>query len=198
MSRPRTNFKKMTSEVTGQDWNVLDHLKGMNLKELQESQKTRSLPYAVCIANVTGDLNVGNILRSAVCFGAERFFIIGRRKFDRRGAVGAQNYIDVQRIDALDEDGNLHADIFFTTIAGQGYTPYAVETDGVSMQAVRWENVHKPCFIFGNEGVGIPEKILGSLPTSQKIRIDQCGILRSLNVSVAAGIIMQYVHEKIR
>lgn len=187
----------MTQDLTSREWNVLDHLQGLPLEELQLRQKTRSLPYAVCIANVTGDLNVGNILRSAVCFGAEKFFIIGRRKFDRRGAVGAQNYIDVHRIDAMTEDETLDADIFFDVLTEQGYTPYAVETDGIPMENVHWEYVNKPCLIFGNEGIGVPENILSALPELQKISIQQIGIIRSLNVSVAAGIVMSYIHKRI-
>jgi tRNA G18 (ribose-2'-O)-methylase SpoU len=197
MTRPRINFQEKTREVTSQDWNVLDELKGKTVEEIRAEQKLRTRPFAVCVLNVTGDLNVGNILRSAVCFGAEKLFILGRRKFDRRGAVGAQNYIDVERIDAIDEEGNLILTNLFTPIYEQGYLPFLFETSGEDITSFGWKDIRRPCLVFGNEGVGIPEEVLDLFMDWQKVRIDQAGVLRSLNVSVAAGIAMHYVSERI-
>ena len=62
-----------------------------------------TLPYAVCVLNVHGSLNVGSIMRSAHLCGCRRFIVFGRRKYDKRSAVGVQHYIDVERVAGLRE-----------------------------------------------------------------------------------------------
>ena len=191
------DYRDKIKATLNQGWNIRDDLKDMPLEAVQGAQRAASKPYAVCVVNVLGDLNVGNILRSAVCFGAEKFFIIGRRKFDRRSAVGAQNYIELVRIDALDEEKNFLPDVFFSALAEHGYTPYAFETDGMELRGHCWGKIYRPCLIFGNEGLGIPEAVLDRIPDYRKVRIDQVGVLRSLNVSVAAGIAMDHIHRQV-
>ena len=67
-----------------------------------------------------------------------------------------------------------------------GYTPVCIEQGGENIKECKFPE--KPCFIFGNEGDGIPDEILNSC--RYKIEIPQFGVLRSLNVSTAAGIVM--------
>ena len=77
---------------------MADEFKNMTLDQIQAIQKRESLPFAVAALNLTGGLNLGSIIRSAVIFGAEKFFIVGKRRYDRRSTVGAQNYIDIEHI----------------------------------------------------------------------------------------------------
>lgn len=163
-------------------FNVHDFLQDLPVDQIQSFQKKESLPFAVAVCNVNGELNTSNILRSAVVFGASKFHIIGRRRFDRRGCVGSQNYIDINHIE--DEDEALE-------FLSDEYTPVMIEQGGVDINTVSFYGWRKPpCLIFGSEAEGLPEKYIDyankhNLPVYS---IAQIGVIRSLNVASAAAI----------
>ena len=126
------------------NWNVRDDLKGLTLEEILAVQPR--LPYAVAMINTTGSLNVGVALRSAVLFGAERFYIVGRRRYDKRSTVGAQNYIQVERIecDAPYLEG-------IAKIQEDGYDIRLIETGFPDISSIREKpttNPPKRCLVF--------------------------------------------------
>ena len=172
-------------------FNVKDDLKELELDEIQKISKDNALPYAVAALNVDGDLNLGTMIRNAVIFGAEQFFIFGRRKYDKRSTVGAHNYIDITKIDLdidkLDEE-QIH--VFRSTLWNAHYTPIFVETGGDNFSSMDFSSQYtylKPCFVFGSEHGGIPFDLT---ELSTCITIPQHGVLRSLNVSSASSIIL--------
>lgn len=188
----------MVEEAASKHWNVHDNLKGLSIEELREVNEKDRLPFAVCAINVTGDLNVGIMLRTACVMGAERFFIIGRRKYDKRSTVGAYNYMDVVRVDALDEDLELKVDIFRQIMDEYSYKPVMFETNGVDITknfSVNSIKPWKPCLVFGNEGMGLPAGLLTK--SDIVVSIPQRGVLRSLNVSSAASMAMYEVAKQL-
>jgi len=199
---PEYPYRDAINQMMDKGFNVRDEYKDLPLEELKQIQREETIPFAVCIVNVLGDLNVGMMLRSACCFGAERFFIIGRRKFDRRSAVGAQNYMDVVRVKAIDEQVastfqvEIDSQKVIDTITEYGYTPLVFETKGRDMRDMKWiwpelnKKNARPCLIFGNEGYGLPQNLIDMVPLKHRIKIPQWGVLRSLNVSAAASIAM--------
>ena len=168
------------------NWNVRNDLKGLTVPELIEHQP--KLGFTVAAVNVEKGLNVGSMIRTSVCFGANEFILVGNKRYDKRSTVGAQNYINITKKSFED---------FLYYCNQMSYLPIAIETNGKN-----WANhVHddlnaflkthkylKPCFIFGGEAEGIPDTILNQCKFSYKIH--QPGILRSLNVSVVAGIVL--------
>ena len=188
----------MVEEAASKHWNVHDNLKGLSIEELREINESDRLPFAVCAINVTGDLNVGIMLRTACVMGAERFFIIGRRKYDKRSTVGAYNYMDVVRVDALDEDLELKVDVFHQIMDEYRYKPVMFETNGVDITrnfSVEWFKPKNICLVFGNEGMGLPAGLLTKNNTI--VSIPQRGVLRSLNVSSAASMAMYEVAKQL-
>ena len=107
--------------TTLNDWNVADEFKNMNLEEIRAIQKIESLPFAVGALNLTGGLNLGSIIRSAVIFGAEKFYIIGKRRYDRRSTVGAQNYIDIEYIE--EDVSGIEGQKLILDKIGENYSP---------------------------------------------------------------------------
>lgn len=192
----------MVEEAASKHWNVHDNLKGLSIEELREINEKDRLPFAVCAINITGDLNVGIMLRTACVMGAERFFIIGRRKYDKRSTVGAYNYMDVVRVDALDDNGEIDVDMFNQVMAEYGYRPICFETGGMKMFMSAgqfsfksfYDASEKVCLVFGNEGIGLPIEL-----TSQHfcLSIPQRGVLRSLNVSSAASMAMYEIAKQL-
>lgn len=179
-------------------FNVGKDLKTKSVEELRIEQEKASYPYSIILLNLTGDLNIGVAIRTASLLGAESVHVFGRRRIDRRSLVGTQNYITIYREDGLDEDGNIDFSQFIKYCEKNELNPVLVEHGGVPLPKINWKadgRYWKPCFVFGNEGSGIPEEFLCSdLPV---ISIPQIGVMASYNVSSAASIVMwDYVSRR--
>ena len=173
------------------DYNVADEFKSCTLEEIRVIAANRQLPYAVALANITGDLNTGVIIRSACVLGAERVFIFGRKKYDRRSTVGAHHYIDISHYETTNEDEIFDWSIALHTIRLNGYTPVLIEQGGKPLYNLREQDMPSPiCLVFGAEDKGIPADVCAK---ELCYTIPQQGVLRSLNVSSAASIAMWHV-----
>lgn len=166
------------------DLNVRNDLQHLSVSDIIAVQESVSLPYAVAVVNLNGDLNLGVIMRNAVLFAAERMFIFGKRRYDRRSTVGAQNYIQTHIIDCELIDHCISRDVFHTTLNEYGYTPVFIEQGGTAITDFDFKSISKPCLVFGNEGYGLPDSFMDGI----RVSIAQRGVLRSLNVSSAAAI----------
>lgn len=169
-------------------FNVLTDLQHLSVDELREIAKGRQLPYAVALANITGDLNTGVIIRTACVLGAERVFIFGKKKYDRRSTVGAHNYIEIAHFESSAETEPFVWSDALQIIRVNGYTPILIEQGGAPLYDFDPAQVATPaCLVFGAEEHGIPDDVCRH---EECYTIPQPGILRSLNVSTAAGIAM--------
>lgn len=194
------NFKEeIKKDMRESGFNVHRRYDRLSVPELQKICKKEQNPFAVCALSVTGDLNIGSMIRTASLYGAEKFFVFGRRKFDRRGVVGASNYIEIETVGGLivntKGEASFDSSLFFATMKSNEYTPIFVEQGGHILGKFNWKQfiVAKPCLVFGNENRGIPNNILeinNLLDNSFIVSIPQCGVIRSHNVSVASGIVM--------
>ncbi|MCG5432139.1 RNA methyltransferase [Mycobacterium sp. MYCO198283] len=134
----------------------------------------------VAIENFGNDANIGAVVRTANAFAVDTVHIVGRRRWNRRGAMVTDRYQRLRHHDTTDE--------LLGFAAAGGLT--AVAVDNVP-GAVRLEETVLPrdcLLIFGQEGPGITtEARLGSAVT---VSIAQFGSTRSINAAVAAGIAM--------
>ena len=76
-------------------FNVRDEFKDNTVAENVAICNRDRLKFSVGCINITGDLNIGMMIRSACLLGAENFYIFGRNKFDKRSTVGAEKYINI-------------------------------------------------------------------------------------------------------
>lgn len=207
MTDVQSKYREMIAEDAAKLLNVCDKYKGMSVPELRAIAKETSNPFAVCLLNITGDLNTGMIIRSASLFGAEKAIVFGRRKFDARSLVGVQNYIEIDKVSGfIDDTTELDFFKFKETIFDAGYFPILVDGPGFTpIDKFPWEdtinafkNLHlKPCLVFGNEGQGIPEEWIWWYST-RIVSIPQRGVLRSFNVSAAANIVMYHLCQQMK
>ena len=134
----------------------------------------------IAIENFGNDANIGAVVRTANAFAVDTVHIVGRRRWNRRGAMVTDRY---QRLCHHDSTAGLLA-----FAAEAGLTVIAV--DNVP-GAARLETTALPrdcLMIFGQEGPGItPEATAGAAAT---VSIAQFGSTRSINAGVAAGIAM--------
>jgi tRNA (guanosine-2'-O-)-methyltransferase len=169
-------------------FNVISELQHLSVEELREIAKSRQLPYAVALANITGDLNTGVIIRSACVLGAQRVFIFGKKKYDRRSTVGAHNYIELMHFESHTETEPFIWSESLQIIRVNGYTPVLIEQGGAPLFDFAPSQSASPvCLVFGAEDTGIPRDVCQS---ELCYTIPQPGVLRSLNVSTAASIAM--------
>jgi tRNA G18 (ribose-2'-O)-methylase SpoU len=134
----------------------------------------------VAIENFGNDANIGAVVRTANAFAVDTVHIVGRRRWNRRGAMVTDRY---QRLVHHDTTEDL-----LVFARGAGITVVAV--DNVS-GAVRLEETTLPrdcLLVFGQEGPGISEAArCGAAVT---VSIAQFGSTRSINAGAAAGIAM--------
>lgn len=191
-------IQRQTYREDIQGLNVHDHLKGKSVDELKMISMSDRFPFAVCCLSLTGDGNVGGIVRSSVCHGAEEVIVFGRRKFDRRSTVGSLNYINHSIIYGFEDDNVGEFDVikfYREIILERLYYPVFIEQGGIPIQDYDWEipnlspnDGRKICIVVGNETNGIPDKMLDFFKEFPVVTIPQRGVIRSLNVSNAMNI----------
>ena len=186
--------KELIDEARNTGWNVRDDLKNLSKSEIKNVADAATLPFAVLALNVTGELNVGMMMRTACLMGAELFIIYGLPKIDKRTTLGSQNWLNVKIVDArIPNSIELDYSNLFPTLQELGYTPVFFDTGGGSINdldmSIYKAGNKKPCLIFGNEGLGIPKEVTQNQTI---VTIPQRGVLRSLNVSNAASIGIWY------
>ena len=195
----KENYSEIRKQLEEKELNVRDEFKHLTHEEHLELHDDSRLPYAIACINLTGDLNVGSIIRSAAMLGCETVFIYGKKKFDKRGLVGAHNYqkIEYITIDLPDDLGDFPPDvnyeILIQTLDGMGYTPFGLETGGARIDQMDFREIVSPCIVVGNENMGLPDYLRSRLPL---ISIPQSGVMRSLNVGVAAAIEMAEIQSQ--
>jgi tRNA G18 (ribose-2'-O)-methylase SpoU len=175
-------------------YNVHDHLKHLGIDDLVILSQQDRLPWHTMCLNVTGDLNVGTMIRTSHCMGAESVLIFGRQKLDNRSLVGAANYIRVEKIKT--DVTSMDPVEFVDALASRHMVPVFVESNGYPLPSIDWKLRIKemerrntqPCLVMGNETGGIPQDLLDTerlFPNSFRVSIPQRGVIRSLNVAVA-------------
>ncbi|BBX27892.1 RNA methyltransferase [Mycolicibacterium alvei] len=134
----------------------------------------------IAIENFGNDANIGAVVRTANAFAVDTVHIVGKRRWNRRGAMVTDRYQRLCHHDTTAELLSFAADAGLTVVA----------VDNVP-GAVRLEQTELPrdcLLIFGQEGPGItPEAQNGAAVT---VSIAQFGSTRSINAGVAAGIVM--------
>ena len=161
--------------------NLTDEFKGLPNEEVVARLDARRLPLEVAIYNVLHDFNAGTIVRSANNFNVSRVHIVGRRKYNRRGAMCTDKYLEVVYWSSVEE--------FLADQKGRGQEVVAIENNvpgALPLGAKRF--VPTTTLVFGGEGDGISSEFLEGCDDIREI--ESFGSTRSVNVGVAAGIAM--------
>jgi tRNA G18 (ribose-2'-O)-methylase SpoU len=164
----------------GDTRNVVDAYRYWTREAIVADIDTRRHPLHVAIENFGHDANIGGVVRTANAFAVDTVHIVGRRRWNRRGAMVTDRY---QRLRHHDTTAEL---LSFASEAG--LTVVAVD---IVPDAARIEQTALPrdcVLLFGQEGPGISEDARAGAPLT--VSIAQFGSTRSINVAVAAGIAM--------
>ena len=162
--------------------NVLDKYKGMSESDIKENLKMTAHSFAVLMEHWKGDFNIATMIRNANAFNAREVFYIGKRKWDKRGAVGTYRYTPINFIQQHEDLLSLKE--LYTFVAIDNNLPETYELSNFD-----WNSLKKPpLMIFGEEGEGLTQDMLKLC--EYVVEIPQYGSVRSLNVGTSSGIIM--------
>ena len=164
----------------GDTRNVVDAYRYWRREQIVADIDRRRHPLHVAIENFGNDANIGAVVRTANAFAVHTVHIVGRRRWNRRGAMVTDRYQHLAHHDTTEELLNL--------AHGAGLTVVAVDN---IPGAVRLEETTLPrdcLLLFGSEGPGISEAARGGAALT--VSIAQFGSTRSINAGVAAGIAM--------
>ena len=166
--------------ANGDTRNVVDRFRYWSMDAIVADLDTRRHPFAVAIENWQHDMNIGSIVRTANAFLAETVHIVGRRRWNKRGAMVTDRYQHVLN----------HETVADLVIWGREHGMPIVAVDNLP-GAVPVESFDFPencILLFGQEGPGLSDEALAAADAT--VEITQYGSTRSLNASAAAAIVM--------
>jgi len=164
----------------GDSRNVADHYRYWSMEAIVADLDTKRHSFHVAIENWQHDLNIGSIVRTANAFLADTVHIVGRKRWNRRGAMVTDRYQHVVH----------HPDVeAFVAWAGEAGVPIIGVDNVEGSVPIEKTRLPESCvLLFGQEGPGLsPEAIAAS---DMVIDIAQFGSTRSINASAAAAIVM--------
>ncbi|WP_255627774.1 TrmH family RNA methyltransferase [Cellulomonas xiejunii] len=165
--------------------NVVDAYRYQTVEAIVADLDTRRNPFHVAIENWAHDLNIGSVVRTANAFNSAGVHVVGRRRWNRRGAMVTDRYLHVHH--------HPDAAALATWAAGAG-------PDGARLPIVGVDNVPgsvaletyvlppRCVLLLGQESTGLTAA--AQEVCDVVVHITQHGSTRSLNAGAAAAIAM--------
>jgi tRNA G18 (ribose-2'-O)-methylase SpoU len=166
--------------IHGDTRNVIDRYRYWKLDAIVADLDEHRHPFHVAIENWQHDMNIGSIVRTANAFGADTVHIVGRRRWNKRGAMVTDRYQHVLH----------HADVAGLVEWARAENLPILGIDNVpgSVLIETFTLPERCLMLFGQEGPGLsPEAIAAS---DAVLEISQFGSTRSINASAAAAVAM--------
>ena len=156
--------------------NVVDRYRYWRLEAIVEDLDTRRHPFHVAIENWQHDLNIGSVVRTANAFLAAEVHIVGKRKWNRRGAMVTDRYQHVR----------YHAGV--GSLRELGLPLIGIDNLPGSVPLETYDLPRECVLLFGQEGPGLTDEAHKACDVV--LSIAQFGSTRSINASAAAAIAM--------
>ena len=169
----------------GDTRNVVDRYRYWRHEAIVADLDARRHPFHVAVENWQHDLNIGSVVRNANAFLAAEVHIVGRRRWNRRGAMVTDRYQRVRHHETLSELGAFAAarDL---PVLGVDNLPGSVPIDSFALP-------ERCVLLFGQEGPGLSDEARALAHAVLHIR--QFGSTRSINAAAASAVAM---HEWVR
>jgi len=166
--------------ANGDARNVVDRYRYWKLEAIVADLDARRHAFHVAIENLNHDFNIGSVVRTANAFAAQEVHIVGRKRWNRRGAMVTDRYQHVRH----------HADAGqLNDWADRQSLPIIGIENGPGAQPLESATLPKACvLLFGQEGTGLSPEALAVC--DRTLAIAQFGSTRSINVGAAAAIAM--------
>ena len=171
--------------------NIIDYYAYWKTDAIKADMDDKRHNFSVVCVNFGVDFNIGSVIRNANAFLAKEVVLLGRKKWDRRGAVGTHNYLNFKHVKTIDDFATWLKTLTIPHVVAVDNTPDATPINEFVWGSHRTHTV----MVFGQEDIGIPEDVKKLCPNT--IYIPQYGSVRSLNVGVASGIAMHEYCRKV-
>ncbi len=168
--------------AAGDRRNVLDEYRYWRLEAIVADLDTRRAPLHVAIQNWEHDFNIGSVVRTANAFNVAGVHILGRRRWNRRGAMVTDRYLHVHHHETVAG--------FVSWLAERGITPVGVDNLPGSVPLETAALPRDCCVVFGSEGPGLTDEVVAACESV--VAITQYGSTRSMNAGAAAAIAMYH------
>jgi tRNA G18 (ribose-2'-O)-methylase SpoU len=181
-ARPWPDDDRLDAELLahGDRRNVVDRYRYWSVAAISADLRRRAHPFHVAIENWQHDFNIGAVVRNANAFAAAGVTIVGRRRWNRRGAMRTEAYLPVTHHDTVEQliAWALAHDL---PLIGIDNLPGAVD--------IRRAALPRACvLLFGQEGPGLSATARGAV--SAVLSIPQYGSTRSINAGAASAVAM--------
>jgi len=158
--------------------NVVDRYRYWRHEAIVADLDTRRHPFHVAVENWGHDFNIGSVIRTANAFNAKAFHIVGRRRWNRRGAMVTDRY----------QHEHHHPDAAALARWAGGIPLVGIDNVPGSVGLETYELPRECVLVFGQEGPGLT-------PEMQQVcrvvlHIEQFGSTRSINAGAAAAVAM--------
>lgn len=167
--------------------NLIDEYKNLANEQIFDALEKKRTPLEIAIENVEHDFNIGSIVRTANSFNVKTVHIIGKKKYNRRGAMCTDKYLKIIHHPSIED--------FLKTQENRELV--AIENNTPRAKPLHEKRFNKDTtLIMGSENNGISEELLSH---SADVRyIESFGSTRSVNVGAASAIAMyEYTRQVI-
>ncbi len=166
--------------AAGDRRNVVDRYRYWTVEAIVADLDPRRHTFHVAIENWRHDLNIGTVVRTANAFLAAEVHVVGRKRWNRRGAMVTDRYLHVRH----------HPDAAaLGSWAGDAGLPVLAVDNLPGARPLETAELPRACvLLFGQEGTGLSAEARAL--ADDVLSIAQFGSTRSINAGVAAGIAM--------
>lgn len=164
----------------GDQRNVLDCYRYWKIEAIVADLNTKRNPLHIAVENWKHDLNIGSLIRTANAFNVAGVHIVGRRDWNRRGAMVTDRYMSVHHHSTVAD---------FAEWAKQQELPI-IGIDNIDVsEPLEHRALPRACILFfGQEGSGMSDEAVAVCEVV--LAIEQYGSTRSINASAAGAIAM--------
>jgi tRNA G18 (ribose-2'-O)-methylase SpoU len=164
----------------GDTRNVIDRYRYWTMDAIVADLDRHRHPFHVAIENWQHDMNIGSIVRSANAFAADTVHIVGRRRWNKRGAMVTDRYQHVE----------YHADVAGLVAWAREQSMPIIAIDNVPGSVIieTFAFPERCLLLFGQEGPGLSDEAIEA--ADAVVEISQFGSTRSINASAAAAVTM--------
>ncbi|MGO1539850.1 MAG: TrmH family RNA methyltransferase [Leucobacter sp.] len=164
----------------GDTRNVIDRYRYWRMEAIVDDLDRHRHEFHVAIENWQHDMNIGSIVRSANAFAADTVHIVGRRRWNKRGAMVTDRYQHV-----------VHREDVSALVAwaeSEAIPIIAIDNVPGCVPIETFEWPERCVMLFGQEGPGLTEEAIAA--AEAVVEITQYGSTRSINASAAAAVAM--------
>ena len=164
----------------GDTRNVVDRYRYWTREAIVADLDQQRHSFHIDIENWEHDFNIGTVVRNANAFLAKAVHIVGKRKWNRRGAMVTDRYQHVRHHPTVDD--------FIQWAGNEALSVIGIDNVPGSEQIEKAEIPKNCVLVFGQEGPGLSEEMIDA--SLKVLAITQYGSTRSINAGVASGIAM--------